>query len=266
VKKQLQQLVTGWVDLFHRHLNGKGYLPPWDLRATVGFPADFEVTGAEFLAYLKLLCGLKSNHQVLDVGCGCGMMALQLRNYLSMDGGYVGMDIDRRAIRWCETHIGAEDTRFQFVYVDLYNRRYNPTGGERATDFCFSHPDGSFDVILLKSVFTHMRPEEVQNYLQEIRRLLKPLGRCLASFFLLDQEGTGERSLRPPAKTFDYGDAMFRYADPDLPEKAVAYPETRLLSMLDRAGLALVEHPYRGDWSGRPNCLSFQDLLLIGIK
>jgi ubiquinone/menaquinone biosynthesis C-methylase UbiE len=39
----------------------------------------------------------------------------------------------------------------------------------------------------MKSLFTHIRPAEVENYLREMARVLKPGGRCLAAFFMLNE-------------------------------------------------------------------------------
>jgi len=255
----LQHSIAHWIDLLHRRLHGKQYLPPWPLRLAVGSPADFEVTGAEFAAYLKLLGRLEPHHSLLDIGCGCGMMALQLRNYLSPAGRYVGMDIDRRAIAWCQAHITPQYPNFVFYQADLENPRYTAQGGQSAASYRFPHPDADFDVILLKSVFTHMRPDDVENYLNEITRLLKPSGCCLATFFLLNAESGHGRA----ALTFNHGDENFRYADPRLPEKAIAYREGCVLEMAAGSGLKLASSPCYGAWSGRRDSLSFQDILLF---
>lgn len=37
-------------------------------------------------------------------------------------------------------------------------------------------------------MFTHLSPADRDNYLREIRRVLRPGGRCFATFFLLDVE------------------------------------------------------------------------------
>lgn len=263
VQERLQHLFTRWVDGLYRRLHGKRYLPPWSLRATVGFPADFEVTGAEFLAYLKLLGGLQSRHHVLDIGCGCGMMALQMREYLSEQGHYLGMDIDRAAIEWCQTHIAAHDKRFDFCHVDLGNPRYNPSGPLSDADFRFAAPDASLDVILLKSVFTHMKPDGVRNYLHEIARLLRPGGRCLATFFLLNPAQAAWAECGKNALAFEHGAGDWRFVDPALPEKAIAYREGYVIEMLQRSGLTLAAAPYYGTWTGRPDGLSYQDILLM---
>ncbi len=42
--------------------------------------------------------------------------------------------------------------------------------------------------VLLTSVFTHMLPQDMDNYLSEVARVLKPDGRCLITYFLLNPE------------------------------------------------------------------------------
>ena len=55
-------------------------------------------------------------------------------------------------------------------------------------------PDATFDFVCATSVFTHMLPAGVANYLREIRRVLRPGGRCLATFFVLRSDLTGPGS------------------------------------------------------------------------
>jgi SAM-dependent methyltransferase len=262
-KERLERLLIGWVDHVYRRLHGKEYLPPWSLRFTVGSPSDFEVTGAEFSAYLKLLCGLTPQHHVLDIGCGCGMMALRLMDFISGDGLYSGMDVDQRAIAWCQTHITPRNPRLTFYHADLKNLRYNSRGALAASSYRFPEPDACFDVILLKSVFTHMQREGVGNYLDEIARLLKPGGRCLATFFLFDDDQTTFTQWDGCEFSFGYGDQDSRYENPTMPEKAVAYREGFVRGLLRRSRLVLTAPPYYGTWSGRPDGLSFQDIVIL---
>ena len=227
-------------------INGKADFPPLHLRRHVGPLRSFEASGAEFMTYLRLLVGLQPNESILDIGCGCGLMALQLRDFLDSDGSYTGVDIHGPSIKWCVNHIAQPN--FQFAQI---------------SDNKLPYEAQSFDVILLKSVFTHLRPREVENYLGQIARLLKPNGRCLASFFLLNDE---QRALAAEAKNafqFNYGNALWRYVYEHSPESASAYDENYVLELLDKHGLELSKPIHYGTWSGRTNGLSFQDLLQI---
>ena len=48
----------------------------------------------------------------------------------------------------------------------------------KASEYTFPYEDGEFDVVVLTSVFTHMLPDDVAHYLDEIARVLKPGGRA----------------------------------------------------------------------------------------
>jgi ubiquinone/menaquinone biosynthesis C-methylase UbiE len=244
-------------------LNDKTGLPPLHLRRYVGPLGSFESSGAEFMSYLRLLAELRSEERVLDIGCGCGQMALHLENYMDEKGGYVGVDIHQPSIRWCQKNISSRRSNFEFAHIDVRNLAYNPEGSHRAEAYQFPFDDHSFELVLLKSVFTHMRPPEVSNYLHEVARLLKSNGRCLATFFLLNEEQARLDREGAIALTFKYGEGVWRYHYEHSPESAVAYDEGYVMQLLEENGLALKEPIYYGRWTGRKDGLSYQDILLL---
>jgi SAM-dependent methyltransferase len=251
------------LDYFSRLLNDKRDLPPLHLRRYVGPLGSFESSGAEFMSYLRLLAGLRPDERVLDIGCGCGQMALHLEDYLDQQARYVGVDIHRPSISWCQKKISTRRRNFEFAHIDVRNEAFNPRGVHRAEAYQFPFEAGSFDLILLKSVFTHMRPDEVNNYLREVARLLKSNGRCLATFFLLNDEqarlaGEGVNDLK-----FERGEGVWRYRYEHSPESAVAFDERYLMQLLAENGLVLKRPIYYGRWAGRTDGLSYQDILLL---
>lgn len=248
-------------DYLMRRMRGQLHLPPRWLR-DVG-PSDFEATGREFLDLFIRLANLRPNERVLDIGCGCGRMALPLSDYLGRDGLYVGMDITARPVLWCRQNIASHHPNFMFLHMDLYNTRYNPTGRYRAGDYTFPFKDESFDFIFLTSVFTHLLPDDVANYLDEIARLLQPAGRALATFFLLNQTQQALAGQGRNQVNFQYGSGPYRMRSDSLPESAVAYEETFLRQMLKERGLVVSEPVYYGTWSGREEGVSLQDIVLL---
>ncbi len=255
-------LALGPLDYFARRLKDKQDLPPLYLRRYVGPLRGFESSGAEFMDHLRRLAGLRPDERVLDLGCGCGQMALQLKDYLDQNGSYVGVDIHQASINWCQRKIGAQHANFQFTRIDVRNRAYNPQGTQLAETYRLPFADSSFDVILVKSVFTHMRPSEVDNYLCEIARMLKTTGRCLATLFLLNEEQRRLEQGGANTLAFKYGEGVWRYVYLHSPESAVAYDENFVMQILEKHGLRLKERFY-GHWSGRKDGLSYQDILLL---
>src|SRR5439155_20602881 len=115
--------------------------------------------------------GLKPPDCVLDVGCGCGRMAVPLVSFLSDQGQYWGFDIMRPGIEWCQKNIAARDPRFHFQLADVYNPAYHRKGKHPAHLYKFPYQDGFFDFVFLTSIFTHLAPPETDNYLAEIARV-----------------------------------------------------------------------------------------------
>lgn len=250
-------------DYLWRAINGKRELPPLYLRRYVGPLKSFETSGAEFMAYLRVLLSLQPQERVLDIGCGCGQMALHLMDYMGPEGKYVGVDIHRASVDWCRRHIAGRRAGFKFLYLDVKSDAYNPRGQHGAEEFRFPFEDGSFDLILLKSVFTHMGPGEVDNYLGEVSRLLSKEGRCLSTFFLLNERQRELAAQGLGLLDFAFGDDVCRYVYKNSPQSAVAYDESFVMELLDKDGLRLKRPVMHGRWSGLAEGLSFQDILLL---
>ena len=231
-------------------INGKGDYPPLHLRRHSGPLVAFDRAASEFVGYLAALTDLGPSSNVLDMGCGSGALAIMLRERL-VDGSYRGFDVHQPSVRWARSHLG--DDRFEFQDFDYWNATYNPEG-ERHRPWPVD--DRWADVTLLKSVFTHMLPEDVAFYLAELARTLRPGARAIATAFTFDEvddevrdafphEGDGHRHLRPTS-----------------PESAIAFPRAWLLDTARAVGL--VPQLHLGYWrrqQERP--LAYQDVMVL---
>lgn len=227
---------------------------------------DYRRTGDEFLRYFTSLGGLQPDHTVLDIGCGIGRMALPLTTYLNQAGGYEGFDIVGDGIQWCRQHITPKYPNFHFQIADIYNKEYHPHGTQQAETYRFPYPDATFDFTFLISVFTHMLPGGLENYLNEIARTLKPGGRCLCTFFLQNDETRMLQQTKGsilPFLDFRYDYGIYHTINQEAPEAAIAYDETYLRGLLQQSGLTLMEPIRYGAWCGRQHYLSGQDIVLL---
>ena len=196
---------------------------------------------------LTRLAGLKSNHRVLDVGSGIGQKARSLTRFLDT-GSYEGVDISKMGVVWCQENISSRYPNFQFREADLYNSVYRPEGRQSAAQYKFPYQSGEFDFVVLFSVFTHMMPEEVDNYLAEIQRVLKPGGTCVASFFLLGDDSSKAVERGWNVHPFPYAFDGYRLFLEEKPEAAIAYDEKLIRTMYTRHELAIAEPILRGLW------------------
>lgn len=235
-------------------------LPPKSLQNFVG--GVYKEVGTEFVHYLVELCGLRPGDSVLDVGCGSGRMALPLTSYLSGEGHYAGFDISAKAIAWCKKNISRPHPNFDFEVADIYNSLYNPKGKFQSLDFRFPYPDASFDVVFLTSVFTHMFPPDIEHYLEEIARVMKPGGRCLCTFFVLNEESLTLVEAGKGTLDFKHERPGYRTTNEKQPEDAIAFPEAFIRDLYDKCGLNLRDPLQYGSWCGRKEHLSFQDVLI----
>ncbi|WP_158277608.1 class I SAM-dependent methyltransferase [Opitutus sp. ER46] len=130
------------------------------LRAAVG--GDFIATGVLEEQLLRSL-GLRDDSVVVDVGCGSGRLAYQLRRYPGLR--YLGTDVVPELMAYAKKLCGRSDWRF-----------------EPASGVGLPAESGSADFVCFFSVITHLPHVHSYRYLQEAYRVLKPGGCVVLSF------------------------------------------------------------------------------------
>ena len=109
-----------------------------------------------------------------------------------------------------------------------------------------------------------MQSAELENYVKEIARVLKPGGKTIITFFLLNAESERSIDLGRSALDFKYEiNENSKTTNPNVPEDAIAYKEEFVLSLINKYRLELDSPIYYGSWCGREKFLTFQDLILI---
>ena len=248
------------IKLFGHHAS---LIPPLEFMhdGPVGFE-EFKTNREEFFRYYTRLCGFKPHERMLDVGSGIGRKTFLLTDYLNDMGSYEGLDIVKTGIDWCTERITRKYPRFKFQLVDVCNEHYNPTGRYKASEYRFPFPDESFDFAVLGSVFTHMLTEDLEHYLCEVARVLKTRGRCLISFFLLNESSVTLMRAHKSAVDLNISLGSCWVADAGDPEAVTGYEENFGRALYGKYNLEIKEPIYYGAWCGREKFLTYQDLIL----
>ena len=115
--------------------------------------------------YLKKLesLGLEKNSQCLDIGCGLGRLSNALLNFLDDEGCYYGLDIGKESIDYCKKQYQRKNFFFlqnKGIDIPIENKK--------------------FDFITFMSVFTHLYPQEIIEFLKVCRNFLKERGVVIA--------------------------------------------------------------------------------------
>lgn len=107
--------------------------------------------------------GLADDGHVVDVGCGAGRLAAQLKGHPRLR--YLGIDVVPELLDFARQQAGRPDWRFELV-----SRSAIPCEDKAAT------------ACVAFSLFTHLPDAACLDYLREMRRVLAPGGVAIFSF------------------------------------------------------------------------------------
>jgi cyclopropane fatty-acyl-phospholipid synthase-like methyltransferase len=164
-------------------------------------------------------CGLREHHRVLDIGCGSLRMGRLLIPYL-LKGNYTGVEPNKWLVtdgllnELGEDILAIKSPRF------IYDTRIETHEGV-----------GPIDYAMAQSIFTHCAPDQITDWLVQIRQVLSPGGVLLATYFRGEEDYQGSGWIYPDC-------AFYR-------------PET-MKQMVESAGLGWQEldwaHPRNQQW------------------
>ncbi len=137
-------------------------------------------------AVLALIHRRLSDYEtILDFGSGCGRIMLWLE-HLSSTSSLHGIDIDERAIQW---------SRDNMPWATFKANQPLPP---------IDYPDATFDLVFNHSVFTHIDENYQDQWLAELRRVVKPGGHLILSVhgepaFLVFEENVKKSGVGDPS-------------------------------------------------------------------
>jgi SAM-dependent methyltransferase len=248
-------------------------IPPDDLIISNGIgvddknnvAAEFHSIGDHLINEMISDGSIRPGHRVLDVGCGLGRTARILTEFLDAQGSYVGLDVNKSSIEWCQDAY-KDYPNFSFIHMDFFNTSYNPTSQHKAEICRFPLEDGTIDFAYSTSLFIHVTLPVVQRYLAEINRVLKPDGTTWNTFFLLDgiSDALAEhRDPRRPNVHMPHLSHGGRIAILDNPEALISF-YTPVIQKLHLVSGLRIREIRNGPWSGRTDNLRalFQDVIV----
>lgn len=229
---------------------------------------DYNKLRKEFMQYFTELAGLKPEEKVLEVGYSIGRMAVPLAKYITQNGSYEGIGVISKDVYWCKKNLSSNCSNFNFTLADINHPSYNPDGKHNASEYKLPFEDNSFNFAFLISVFTHMLPEEIENFLGEVARVLKKGGRCLITYLLSNDESielvnAGKATLAFKNEGSEHSLQEFNMiGDWSAQGDLISHDESHVLALYKRYGLEIAEQIHYGFWCGREHGLSFQDIII----
>lgn len=226
---------------------------------------DFLKQGKEWCDFFIHHAGLKPSHKVLDIGSGIGRIALPLKEYLTVK--YEGFDAVRLGVEWCAQNISKRYPHFRFQYFPLHNDLYNQSVLQ-ASQFVFPYPESEFDFAFAISVFTHLLPGEVENYISQMKRVLNTGAKAVCTFFVLTEDSIKYMNTRSGTFKFSItGNETFALMDKKVKSANVAYYEVHLEKLFTTNSFEIIKK-IQGHWCGREKYmnLAFQDIWVVRRK
>ncbi len=210
-------------------------LPSTALRGTVSGPEldRFLYIGSAWATLCSHYYPQTPTIRILDIGCGVGKMARFFALLPQID--YIGFDIFKPAIDWCQFHFERlYGNRLQFFHFDGHSSMYNPSGKILTQDYSFPCEPSTVDVAVGASILTHLYEEDIRHYLEQTAICLRKGGKAIFSTHTPD-----EFEQFFPGRDADYSQKIIGN------EQVMMIDSDYLASMAATFDLILVDRPGR---------------------
>ena len=128
--------------------------------------------------------GLNQSTSLLEIGCGYGRLPIGIFTDFGKITRYEGVDVNPSAINWCNKYIQPQYPFAKFTLSNVHNDRYNQGSNQTSSSLRLPFEDSVFDIVYMYSVFSHMLTHDVDAYLGEFSRVLKPQGKIFLTAFV----------------------------------------------------------------------------------
>ena len=249
-------------------IRANGPLPPVDFVQIIGSHDLAHFTGNMHFFALEILSRLQAqrNATILDLGCGCGRLALPISRFLDDNGRYIGIDVWKDGIDWCNAHIGQSAPNRTFHTVESANNYYFSDATSRVEnnyrlDFI---EDRCVDLAFAISLFTHLKRADAAAYFRELGRILKPGGLAYITCFIIDHyfydyvARTGNHTAVRESE--EDRECFYAYSHQDF---FAGFSMGVWNQMLADNGLQAICHE-TGSWAEKPGARVYQDTFIIG--
>ena len=205
-------------------------------------PYFFYLThGVNFWLYAFAQGWADLNSRIVDIGSGAGKSAVALRDFeymgASFQGQYFGFDVDAEMVHWCQQNF--DPRHFTFRRIDSYSAVYNPGGASELGVKLEGCEDGTIDLVMSQSLFSHLLERDLRNYIEESVRVLRAGGTMAMTFFCMDD--LRDLNLLGGRWSFGHrrGDAYIE--NQRYPEAAVAYDKAWMEQVCCEVGFSKAE-------------------------
>jgi SAM-dependent methyltransferase len=241
-------------------------LPPLEMMHKIGShsPDHFRGNAGALFEEIARRLRLNETSRVLDLGCGCGRMAIPFVEFLD-NGRLYGCDVWGDGIAWCNANLvgrGNAEFHVQPAANNYYFERFNE---QARNSFALPWlPDGVLDASFAISVFTHLIIEDAFSYLKEINRATKPGGLGYFTFFVIDKYFIAyrDRTGHHAALAERQSGCFHAYEGQDF---FGGFTHSVLRSLFEQTGWNIVTYE-TGLWAEKPGARSYQDTFVLEKK
>lgn len=213
-----------------------------------------------------------AGNAILDVGCGTGLLSIASSPFVQDGGKYVGIDVMKKDVEFCKSHY--PPAHHEFIHFDINNPFYAPSQASEKIPWPLEND--RFDLVSALSVWTHLNEEDSLFYLQEVHRVLKPEGKAIITFFILDEiyQQSLEKRMNETGRFHGTEQTRWIFDKPaydskewfcpewvKIPENAIGITDHGFKEMTSKSGLTVKEH-YQGNWK-EISGLYFQDVIVL---